>query len=42
MNGVVRIMNNDVAGGFAELDRAVALDRSLAPDAELVRQRTAR
>jgi tetratricopeptide (TPR) repeat protein len=42
MNGVVRIMNNDVAGGFAELDRAVALDRGLAPDAALVRQRTAR
>ena len=42
IRGAIRIVNNDVEGGFRLLDRAVALDPGLRADAERVRARTAR
>lgn len=42
MRGVIRVMNNDVAGGLRLVDQAVQLDAALGADAETVRARIAR
>lgn len=42
MRGVIRVMNNDVAGGLRLVDQAVQLDAGLRADAEMVRARIAR
>lgn len=42
MLGVIRVMNNDVAGGLRLVDQAVQLDAGLRADAEVVRARVAR
>jgi tetratricopeptide (TPR) repeat protein len=42
MRGVIRVMNDDVAGGLQLVDQAVQLDAALSADAQLVRARVAR